>query len=201
MAVDKLVIASKNRGKITEIKEMLAVLPLEILSLQDYPEAPAIEEDGESFFANALKKARVISGYTGLPVLADDSGLEVDALAGAPGIHSARYAGGEATDEENNRKLLKVLNNVPAEMRGAAFRCVLVLYRPEGTYEKFTGRWPGVITETLRGDNGFGYDPLFYVPAAGKTVAEMSREEKNLRSHRAQAVQALKKHLLAKYCS
>jgi len=198
MTADKLVIASKNKGKIAEIREMLAGLPLEILSLQDFPEAPDIEEDGESFFANALKKAQTVAAYTGLPVLADDSGLEVDALGGAPGIHSARYAGVGASDGDNNEKLLEDLKDVPAERRGAAFRCVLVLYRPEGSCEEFTGRWPGVITETLRGANGFGYDPLFYVPASGKTVAQMSREEKNLGSHRAQAVLALKKYLRTK---
>jgi len=190
-----LVIASKNRGKVEELRAMLADLPLDILSLSDYPEAPAVFEDGDSFLANALKKARSLAAYTGKTVLADDSGLEVDRLNGAPGIYSSRYAGEDATDDENNRKLLAEMQGVPGDERGAAFCCVLVLYRPDGTYEKFTGRWPGQIGETLRGRRGFGYDPLFYVPALGKTVAELTPEEKNLASHRSQAVLALKKYL------
>ena len=169
-----LVIASKNRGKVGEIRAMLAGLPLEILSLSDYPEAPAVVEDGDSFLANALKKARSLAAYTGKTVLADDSGLEVDRLNGAPGIYSSRYAGEDATDDENNRKLLAEMRGVPPAGRDAAFRCVLVLYRPDGTYEEFTGRWPGQIGETLRGGHGFGYDPLFYVPVLGKTVAELT---------------------------
>ncbi|HOF05351.1 MAG TPA: XTP/dITP diphosphatase [Syntrophales bacterium] len=193
--MDRLVIASKNRGKVEEIRTMLAEVPLRILSLADYPDAPSVVEDGDSFLANALKKARILTEYTGMPSLADDSGLEVDFLQGAPGIYSSRYAGEEATDEENNRKLLAELNGVPAGRRGAAFRCVLVLYRPDGSYEQFTGRWPGVIGEDMRGHHGFGYDPLFYLPDLGKTAAEMTAEEKNLASHRSQAVQALKKYL------
>ncbi|MDI9570252.1 MAG: XTP/dITP diphosphatase [Pseudomonadota bacterium] len=191
----QLVIASRNQGKVEEIRAMLAGLPLEIFSLSDYPEAPAIVEDGDSFLANALKKARGLAAYTGKTALADDSGLEVDRLNGAPGIYSSRYAGEEATDEENNRKLLAEMRGVPADERSAAFRCVLVLCRPDGTYEEFAGRWPGQIWDGLRGGNGFGYDPLFYVPALGKTVAEMTPEEKNLASHRSQAVRALKEYL------
>jgi len=192
---DKLVIASGNKGKIAEIREMLAELPLQILSLEDYPKAPEVVEDGESFFANALKKAKNLAEYTGLTVLADDSGLEVEVLHGAPGIRSARYAGDGATDEENNRRLLAELAGVPPGARRAVFRCVLVLYKPSGTFETFEGRWSGIITDKPRGGNGFGYDPLFYLPERGLTVAEISREEKNRWSHRAQAVSALKNFL------
>ncbi|MBP8980119.1 MAG: XTP/dITP diphosphatase [Syntrophobacterales bacterium] len=195
MIPDRLVIASGNKGKIAEIREMLAELPLEILSLEDYPDAPEVVEDGESFFANALKKAKILAEHTGLTVLADDSGLEVEVLQGAPGIRSARYAGEGATDEENNRRLLAELAGVPPGARRAAFRCVLVLYRPSGTYEKFEGRWSGIITDKPRGTNGFGYDPLFFLPERGLTVAELDREEKNLYSHRAQAVLELKNFL------
>ena len=195
MMPDKLVIASGNKGKVAEIRELLAELPLEILSLEDYPKAPGVVEDGESFFVNALKKARILAEYTGLTVLADDSGLEVEILQGAPGIRSARYAGEGATDEDNNRRLLAELAGLPPEARRAAFCCVLVFYRPNGTFERFTGRWSGIITDTPRGDNGFGYDPLFFLPERGLTVAELSREEKNRYSHRAQAVLALKNFL------
>ena len=195
MIPDRLVIASGNKGKIAEIREMLAELPLQILSLEDYPKAPEVVEDGESFFANALKKAKNLAEYTGLTVLADDSGLEVEVLHGAPGIRSARYAGDGATDEENNRRLLAELAGVPPGARRAVFRCVLVLYKPSGTFETFEGRWSGIITDKPRGGNGFGYDPLFYLPERGLTVAEISREEKNRWSHRAQAVSALKNFL------
>lgn len=152
-------------------------------------------EDGDSFLENALKKAREISQFTGEIALADDSGLEVDALGGRPGIYSSRFAGEDADDERNIDKVLELLKNIPEEKRTASFRCVLVLYDPEGGYEAFEGKWDGRISEARRGTGGFGYDPIFYLPEAGKTVAELSAEEKNLWSHRAQALQALKEHL------
>jgi XTP/dITP diphosphohydrolase len=132
-------------------------------------------------------------------VLADDSGLEVDHLGGGPGIFSARYAGPNATDEDNNRKLLAALEGVPAPQRGATFRCVLVLYLPPGEHKVFEGRWRGCIGEELHGGHGFGYDPLFYLPEIGKTVAEITAAEKNKLSHRSQAVQELKKYLQNHY--
>jgi len=194
-----IVIASKNDGKIEEIKDMLSDLPLEVLSLNHYPNAPDVEESGRTFLENALIKAQAIADFTGMPVLADDSGLEVDHLSGGPGIFSARFAGGDATDGENNQKLLMALENVSNPQRGASFCCVLVLYFPNGEYQVFEGRWRGRIGVEYRGGHGFGYDPLFYLPEIGKTVAEMTAAEKNKRSHRSQAVHKLKKYLQSNY--
>ena len=174
---------------------MLADLGISLFSLNDYPEIPEIVEDGKSFLENALKKGRTVAEATGEIVLADDSGLEVGALGGAPGIHSARYAGNDADDLQNNRKLLNDLKGVPAANRGAAFRCVLVLYSPDGRYEAFEGRWEGRIAETPVGKGGFGYDPLFFLPGEGMTVAQLSPEVKNRVSHRAQAFAKLKERL------
>jgi XTP/dITP diphosphohydrolase len=199
MMLKTIVIASKNNGKIGEIKEMLSDLPIEMLSLNHHPNAPDVEENGCTFLENALIKARAIADFTGMPVLADDSGLEVDHLGGGPGIFSARYAGADATDGENNQKLLLALKNVPTPQRGASFRCVLVLYFPNGDYQTFEGRWRGMIGYELCGGHGFGYDPLFYLPELGKTVAEITAAEKNKRSHRSQAVHELKKYLQSNF--
>jgi len=190
-----LVLASKNRGKIREIEEMLRGLPWEIKSLYDYPDCPEPAETGETFLANALIKARTVSRHTSEVVLADDSGLEVDALGGEPGVRSARYAGEGASDDENNDKLLRVMSDVPEGQRGAAFRCVLVLYHPRGDYVTFEGTWRGVIASSPAGTEGFGYDPLFYLPERGLTVAQLTPEEKNRLSHRSQAVGRLRKYL------
>jgi len=189
------VLASRNPGKIREIQAMLADLGIRLFSLNDYPEIPEIVEDGKSFLENALKKGRAVAEATGEIVLADDSGLEVDALRGAPGIYSARYAGNDADDLQNNLKLLHDLKGVPAANRGAAFRCVLVLYPPDGRYEAFEGRWEGRIAEVAVGKGGFGYDPLFFLPKEGMTVAQLSPEVKNRVSHRAQAFAKLKERL------
>jgi XTP/dITP diphosphohydrolase len=189
------VLASRNQGKTGEIQAMLADLGISLFSLKDYPEIPEIVEDGKSFLENALKKGRTVAEATGEIVLADDSGLEVDALRGAPGIYSARYAGNDADDLQNNRKLLHDLKGVPAANRGAAFRCVLVLYLPDGHYEAFEGRWEGRIAEAPVGKGGFGYDPLFFLPGEGMTVAQLSPEVKNRVSHRAQAFAKLKERL------
>ncbi len=174
---------------------MLMDLGISLFSLNDYPEIPEIVEDGKSFLENALKKCRTVAEATGKIVLADDSGLEVDALDGAPGIHSARYAGNTADDQQNNRKLLHDLKGIPAANRKAAFRCVLVLYSPDGRYEAFEGRWEGRIAEVPAGKGGFGYDPLFFLPGEGMTVAQLSPEVKNRISHRAQAFAKLKERL------
>ena len=190
-----IVLASRNQGKIREIQAMLAELGISLFSLNDYPEIPEIVEDGKSFLENALKKGRTVAEATGEIVLADDSGLEVDALGGAPGIYSARYAGADADDLQNNRKLLHDLKGVPAANRGAAFRCVLVLYPPDGRYEALEGRWEGRIAEAPLGKGGFGYDPLFFLPGEGMTVAQLSPEVKNRVSHRAQAFAKLKERL------
>lgn len=182
-------------GKIREIGSMLEGFEIHIHSLMDYPDLPEIVEDGNSFLENALKKAGAISVLTGETVLADDSGLEVAALHGAPGIYSARYAGKDADDRQNIRKLLDEMKGIPTENRGAAFRCVLVLYRPDGAYDFFDGRWEGRISETPAGDGGFGYDPVFFLPGEGITVAQLSSEVKNRISHRAQAFSKLKEKL------
>jgi len=191
----KIVFASKNRGKIKELKALLEGMNVNLLSLHDYPDVPNIIEDGNTFLENALKKARVISEYTGGTIIADDSGLEVDYLGGAPGIHSARYSGAGATDERNISKLLEELEGVPTEKRRAAFRCALILYRTDGAFETFEGKLEGRIVTEPTGSEGFGYDPVFIVPEYGKTVAQLDPETKNRISHRAVAFAKLKKSL------
>jgi XTP/dITP diphosphohydrolase len=166
---------------------MLRDLDIEVLSLQSFPGATEVEEDGLTFYENALKKAREVSHHTSETVLADDSGLEVDILGGEPGIHSARYSGPTATDESNNRMLLRNLEGIPKGKRGAAFRCALVLYRPDGRSESFEGSWRGEILFEPRGTLGFGYDPLFLDPEQGLTAAELPPRIKNRISHRGQA--------------
>jgi XTP/dITP diphosphohydrolase len=183
----KILFASRNRGKIEEIRALLKGCGVTLQSLDDYPNLPEISEDGNSFLENALKKARPIAELTGEMVLADDSGLEVAALDGAPGIHSARYAGVNADDEKNILKLLGELQGVPREERDAAFRCILVLCRPDGRYHAFDGRWEGRIAEIPAGKRGFGYDPVFYLPEQGVTAAELPDGIKNRISHRAKA--------------
>ncbi len=191
-----MIFATKNEGKVREISEMLQTTGIEVISLAACPNAPEIIEDGSSYFENALKKARIISEYTGETVLADDSGLEVDILGGEPGIFSARYAGENATDEDNNAKLLSKLKDVPPEKRTASFFCALVFYSPDGTYEAFEARWPGIIIDNGRGANGFGYDPIFFVPDQNKTAAQLPPEIKNIISHRGQAFEKLKGYLI-----
>jgi len=191
----KIVFASGNLGKVREIREMLSGTNIELASLKDYPDIPEIVEDGKTFLENALKKARTVSERTGRAVLADDSGLQVDALGGEPGIYSARYAGEGASDDDNIRLLLEKLKEVPPEKRTASFCCVLVLYNTDGTYESFESRWPGRIIDDRRGDNGFGYDPVFYVPELNKTAAELPPEIKNRISHRGQSFLKLKQSL------
>lgn len=191
----RLVLATKNQGKIREIEAILAGLPVEILSLAAYPAIPDVVEDGRTFLDNAMKKAKSIAEVTGETALADDSGLEVDALQGAPGVYSARYAGPGATDEDNVAQLLHAMAGIPPEQRHAAFRCVIVLCHPNGEYAAFEGRWAGKIGMEPKGTGGFGYDPVFFLPEQGCTVAEMLAEEKNRLSHRAQALQKLKAYL------
>ncbi|MBN2538540.1 MAG: XTP/dITP diphosphatase [Deltaproteobacteria bacterium] len=191
----EIVFASKNRGKIRELNALLEGINITLSSLYDYTDAPDIIEDGRTFLENALKKARVISDYAGRTVIADDSGLEVDYLEGAPGIHSARYSGAGATDEKNIRKLLEELEGVSVEKRGAAFKCALVLYRTDGTFETFEGKLEGTIATEQAGSEGFGYDPVFIVPEYGKTVAQIDPDTKNRISHRAMAFAKLKKSL------
>ena len=190
-----LLVATGNRGKLRELEKLLAGTVEKIYSLADFPDLPPVVEDGNSFAENALKKARAAAAATGLPVIADDSGLEVDLLGGRPGVHSARYAGEGAGDAANNAKLLAELAGVPPERRAAAFRCVIAFCRPDGDCRTFSGALPGVILEEPAGSGGFGYDPLFLVPDHGQTLAELPIEVKNRISHRGRAFAELRRYL------
>lgn len=192
----KIVFATKNEGKVKEIKAMLENTGVELVSLNEFSNLPVIVEDGGTFLENALKKARIISEFTGEITLADDSGLKVDCLNGEPGVYSARFAGPDATDNENNAKLLDRLKNIPPEQRTAYFQCALVLYRTDGSYEAFEGKWLGTIIDNERGSNGFGYDPIFLADDVKLTAAELPSEIKNRVSHRGQAFAKLKESLL-----
>lgn len=183
-----LVVATRNAGKLKEIRRLLQDEPFEVKGLGDLPPLPEIIEDGGSFAENAEKKARTIAQATGCWTLADDSGLEVEALGGKPGIHSARFAGEGASDGDNNSKLLALMEEVPAEGRQAAFVCALALCPPLGDCQLFHGRLQGRILFTPRGQEGFGYDPLFLVAEYGKTLAELPMDIKNRISHRGQAL-------------
>ncbi len=185
-----VVIATKNRGKSAEIKGVLKDFPVLVKDLNDFGPLAEPVEDGATFEENAYKKASFTARVLGLPALADDSGLEVQALAGAPGIHSARYAGPGATDSDNNAKLLKALSG--KANRKARFCCVLSLAVPSGAALTYEASCEGVILDSARGDNGFGYDPLFLYPPMGKTFAEMSTEQKLSVSHRGLALRELK---------
>ncbi len=185
--------ATRNKGKIREIRDALKGLGLQIYSLSDFPNIPEIEEDGASFAENALKKARFYSRYFGKLTIADDSGLEVDALKGLPGIYSARYAGEGASTKENNRKLLREMRGIPASRRGARFKCVMSLVSQDGREAVTEGSCRGTIGFEERGRKGFGYDPLFVLPKCGKTMAELSLEEKNEISHRGKALKKVRK--------
>ncbi len=194
--MQRVVLATGNPGKVRELGDMLRGLGLEILP-QGELGVPEVEESGLSFVENALLKARNAAQHTGLPAIADDSGLEVDALRGAPGIHSARFAGPHADDRDNIRKLLQELRDVPDRERSARFRCVLVYMRHGADPCPLIcqGSWEGHILREPRGEHGFGYDPLFYLPDTGCSSAQLEPEAKNRISHRAQALQRLKQKL------
>ena len=194
----KLVLGSRNLGKIKEFQALLKGENLILLSWQDFPYPFSVKEDGKTFQENALKKAKTTARITGEIAIADDSGLEVDFLNQRPGILSARYAGPKANEEDNNAKLLQELKGVPLSKRRARFVCAIVICTPEGNWDWVEGECRGIITESPRGDQGFGYDPIFFVPELGKTFAELSPEEKNRISHRARAVEKLRP-LLKKY--
>jgi len=184
-----LVIATRNKGKTTEIREMLKGFPVEIKNLDDFRPIPQLEEDGETFDENAYKKASFASRILGFPALADDSGLIVEALDGAPGVHSARYAGEHATDEQRCMKLLREMEG--KTNRRAVFECVISIAVPTGKALTYESRCEGLITDKLIGSNGFGYDPVFYYPPLGKTFAELTTNEKNRISHRGKAFKEL----------
>lgn len=186
-----VIVASSNKGKLKEFQELMAGLPVEVKSLKDYPEIGEIEENGATFVDNAYIKAKAVHDATGCLCIADDSGLEVDALDGAPGIFSARYAGEEKDDAANNAKLLQALENVPDTARGAQFHCAIVAIAADGRRFDAEGIVRGEILRAERGENGFGYDPLFYVREFDKTTAELSMDEKNAISHRGKAVRKI----------
>jgi XTP/dITP diphosphohydrolase len=185
----KVLLASRNPDKLREIKEKVASLNIQIVTPDDFPGLPEVEEDGETLEENAAKKACTLHELTNLPTIADDTGLEVDALGGQPGVYSARYAGPEATYQDNVRKLIEEMAGVPAEQRGARFRCVIAYVHDEKT-ELFEGRIDGMISAESAGESGFGYDPVFYVPEDEKTFAQLSLERKNEISHRGRAIDA-----------
>ncbi len=191
----EVVVATTNKGKVVEIALALADLPVKVLDLSEFGDIPEAVEDGDSFMENARLKARHYARYTGKACLADDSGLEVDALGGMPGIYSARFAGENADDAANNQKLLAELTGICPEQRTARFRCVLALVDIDGTIMTADGVREGMIGQELRGLGGFGYDPLFYMPDMEKTMAECSKSEKNEISHRGQALKIMSKIL------
>jgi XTP/dITP diphosphohydrolase len=192
----EIVLATRNEGKVRELVAMLSGLDIVVTSLVDHPEIPEIVEDGETFLENARKKARAVVEITGRMVLADDSGLVVRALGDAPGVNSARYAGRQGDNKANNEKLLGEMADVPDGERGAAFVCTMVLAGPGGEEWDVEGRCEGRIIREYRGSGGFGYDPLFYVPAEGLTMAELPMGRKNEISHRGRALRKMKKILI-----
>ncbi|MEQ4732212.1 RdgB/HAM1 family non-canonical purine NTP pyrophosphatase [Providencia rettgeri] len=187
--MQKVVLATGNPGKVNELADLLRDFGMDIVA-QTSLGVESAEETGLTFIENAILKARHAAAQTGLPAIADDSGISVDALGGAPGIYSARYAGEDATDEQNLIKLLEAMKNVPDDQRQAQFNCVLVYLRhaEDPTPLVFHGRWLGVITHERKGQGGFGYDPIFYVPELGCTSAELTKAEKQAVSHRGRAL-------------
>ncbi len=185
----KLVLATRNTNKVREIKNKLATIPsIQLYSLEDFPDAPEVVEDGLTFAENALKKAKAISEHTGLPVLADDSGLAVDALEGRPGVYSARYGGEGISDTERNIKLLDEMKDIVVG-RKAYFICVIAIVFPDKSEYIAEGRCSGEIITEMRGAHGFGYDPIFFVHEYNKTMAQLPMEIKNKISHRARALE------------
>ena len=195
----QIVLATHNRGKMKEMSSILAHLPVKLLTLDDFPQIGEIPETGETLKENAFIKAETVHQKTGLPALADDTGLEVDALDGAPGVHSSRYDGETATFEDNCRKMMQEMDGIPAEERTARFHTVIAFVSNSGN-EWTEGMVEGRILDKKRGDGGFGYDPLFYYPPLKKTFAELNSEQKNNISHRGKALrnfcQILEKRIL-----
>jgi XTP/dITP diphosphohydrolase len=194
----KLLLATNNKGKVREYKTLLQGIPYAIVTPADIGITTDVDEAGVSFEENARLKAVTMAFQSGLPALADDSGLEVDALAGAPGVHSHRFAGEGASDADRVNLLLSKLKVIPEKERTAQFRCTIAVAEPDGTTEIFTGICRGVIINEPRGNNGFGYDPIFFIPELGKTMAELTLEEKNRISHRARAAEKAKDFLMKK---
>ena len=193
--IRELVLATRNRHKAQELASLLSDLGISIRTMDAFPQVPDVIEDGKTCEANAIKKARAVSQATGLLAVADDTGLEVDALGGQPGVYAARYAGEHVTYEDNWRKLLRELSGVPHDRRTARFITVAAIASPSGEVQVAEGQLQGVITEEPAGARGFGYDPVFFVPELGKTLAELSQDEKNRISHRAKAFAQVRKIL------
>lgn len=195
-AMKKVVLATGNPGKVNELSQCLSHLNIQVLPQSDF-NVPDVEETGTTFVENAIIKARNAARATGLPAIADDSGLEVDALNGAPGIYSARYAGPGSTDKDNIIKLLDAMQDVPDEARSARFHCVLVYmaHADDPTPLICHGSWEGHITTSVSGEQGFGYDPVFFVPETNTTSAQLTKAEKNAISHRGKALALLEKQL------
>lgn len=191
----ELILATKNRGKIAEIKEHLAGLDLNIRSLLDLRDPVEIDETGDSYSQNALLKATAAHRATGAIALADDSGLEIDALDGAPGVQSARYGGAHLTDSERNALILDILKDAPLQKRGARFVCVAIIIDEEGRQAEFTGILEGYIGQESLGTEGFGYDPIFHLPGSDKSLAQLGLAVKNRISHRAQAMRKARSYL------
>ena len=189
-------LATRNPDKRGELTALLGDLGIKIRTLADFPDAPEVVEDGDTCRANAVKKAVAIARHTGLPAVADDTGLEVEALGGRPGVHAARYAGERATYEDNWRKLIRELDGVPRQRRRARFITVAAVAMPSGKVEVAEGILEGVIAEAPAGTQGFGYDPIFVVPQLGKTLAQLAPGEKNRISHRARAFSKVREILL-----
>ena len=191
----KFVLATRNKGKVLEFKKLLDLSGIEIIDMGQIPALKEIkiQEDGKTFHENAIKKATLVAKASNIPAIADDSGLVVYALGGRPGVFSSRFAGEDATDLENNLKLLKEMKGI--KDRRAAFVCVIAVASPTGKIFTYEGRCEGIITEELIGSKGFGYDPLFYYPPLKKTFAQLDPEEKNRVSHRAEAIKKLKEDL------
>jgi XTP/dITP diphosphohydrolase len=187
----EVVLASANPGKIVEVSQILAGMRIRLLTREAFEEWPEIEETGDSYLENALIKAHTLLAFTGKPALADDSGIEVDVLGGRPGVRSARFAGVDATDEENNRRLISLLGTIPPELRTARYRCAVAMALPDGTELAGVGACEGRIAMEPRGSGGFGYDPWFIPAGETRTMAELSPEEKHAISHRGKALRGL----------
>jgi XTP/dITP diphosphohydrolase len=199
--IRELVLATRNHDKVIELVALLGDLGITIRTLDEFPDAPDVVEDGDTCEANAVKKARAIAESTGLPAVADDTGLEVDALGGRPGVYAARYAGEDATYEDNCRKLLRELTGVPREQRTARFLTVAAIALPSDGIRVAQGTLEGMIAEEASGTLGFGYDPVFLIPKLGKTLAQLSADQKNTISHRAKAFAKVREMLSASSAS
>jgi XTP/dITP diphosphohydrolase len=190
--IKELVLATRNPDKGKELAALLGDLGIRVRTLAEFPDAPEVVEDGESCEANAIKKATAVARFTGLPAVADDTGLMVEALSGRPGVYAARYAGEGATYEDNWRRLLRELAGIPPEQRQARFLTVAAMADSSGRVQAVEGTLDGLITEAPAGTSGFGYDPVFFVPEIGKTLAQLTLDEKNRISHRARAFAKVK---------